>query len=429
MFRSRRTSDPPAQEDEPEAFPNYPTTPGIEPAPQEHTATSTTTTTTVIGGNGQPPTTTITSAPAGPGAPGVTLTTSDPNAVPFTRTQVVVPAQPIRRRPIGIRRLPSASSTRQSVTDSDPPSRSGSGRRRSASAPQGPGEFSGDRGSKRLSRQPTSDLPMLKEEATQPQPVTQPPAGAEHLQVPGQVAATVQTTTGVGRRRSVSDAARSVMSRFSDREDALPSHEYEADVVDYLDVIGMVVWFSPGRIVTNVAIDPEVSTLTTLTNVQNSLFVPDLGRWLNRRPTFTLSRAPSRIAEPGVGGGTQLETIQSQPEPNIPEMAEEEMEAEDEEARERGETPSMQRSWSWQRKPPDLERTHSITSVMSDSHYAVLPHGVNLEGWTEEDKEALDDHVRHMLHSKRSKFKQRMHAFKKYISHRECPGIILRLFS
>jgi hypothetical protein len=49
----------------------------------------------------------------------------------------------------------------------------------------------------------------------------------------------------------------------------------------------------------------------------------------------------------------------------------------------------------------------------------VLPHGVSLEGWSEEDKEALDDHVRHMLHSKRSKFKQRMVAFGKYIQKRK----------
>lgn len=56
---------------------------------------------------------------------------------------------------------------------------------------------------------------------------------------------------------------------------------------------------------------------------------------------------------------------------------------------------------------------------MTESHYAVLPHGIDLEGWTEEDKEDLDDYVRHMLHSKRSKFKQSMRAFGKYLSKRE----------
>lgn len=36
-----------------------------------------------------------------------------------------------------------------------------------------------------------------------------------------------------------------------------------------------------------------MSTLSTLTNVQNSLFVPNLGDLLNRTPTYTLSRPPS----------------------------------------------------------------------------------------------------------------------------------------
>jgi hypothetical protein len=53
---------------------------------------------------------------------------------------------------------------------------------------------------------------------------------------------------------------------------------------------------------------------------------------------------------------------------------------------------------------------------MSDSRYAVLPHGISLEGWTEEDKADLDDHVRHLLHSRREGFKRSMRGFKQYIS-------------
>jgi hypothetical protein len=145
--------------------------------------------------------------------------------------------------------------------------------------------------------------------------------------------------------------------------------------------------------------------LTTLTNVQNSLFVPDLGRWLNRRPTYTLTRPPSsapapRLQEPGPHIPT---------EPKVPEELDGEPVTK---------PPTVQRSWSWQRRPP-VERSHSISSVLSDSHFAVLPHGETLEGWSEEDKEALDDHVRHMLHSRRSKFKQRMRAFGKYVSKRK----------
>src|SRR5436305_627254 len=37
--------------------------------------------------------------------------------------------------------------------------------------------------------------------------------------------------------------------------------------------------------------------MTTLTNVQNSLFIPDLGRFLNRRPTYELTRRPTNMRE------------------------------------------------------------------------------------------------------------------------------------
>lgn len=159
-------------------------------------------------------------------------------------------------------------------------------------------------------------------------------------------------------------------------------------------------------------VDTEVSTLTTLTNVQNSLFVPDLGRWLNRRPTYELSSRRSTVTrrpEPAIPEKDSMGMTPIQSEPtHTPEEDQEPL----------GPTPSIQRTWSWQRKPR-IERTHSISSVVSDSHFAVLPHGVSLEGWSDEDKEALDDHVRHMLHSKRSKFKQRMVAFGKYIRKRK----------
>lgn len=53
-----------------------------------------------------------------------------------------------------------------------------------------------------------------------------------------------------------------------------------------------------------------------------------------------------------------------------------------------------------------------------DTRFAVLPEGSNLEGWTERDIEELNDHVRHMLHSRRSKFKRSMKGFGKYVSKR-----------
>jgi hypothetical protein len=42
--------------------------------------------------------------------------------------------------------------------------------------------------------------------------------------------------------------------------------------------------------------------LGTLTNMQNSLFVPDLGRLVNRRPTYDLSKRVGTNAGYGIKG-------------------------------------------------------------------------------------------------------------------------------
>ncbi|KAF3164480.1 hypothetical protein TWF225_007138 [Orbilia oligospora] len=161
-----------------------------------------------------------------------------------------------------------------------------------------------------------------------------------------------------------------------------PRREYNQDVVDLLDVI-----------------DPEVSTLSTLTNVQNSLFIPNLGSFINRHPTYDLSsiagresRRGSRAEQPTT---SMIEDIQVPPEEEIP--------PEDNEA---PISPALQRQRS---------RALSITSNLTDSHYAVLPHGVTIDDWTEEERAMLDDHVRHLLHSKREKFKRGWRGFKQYV--------------
>lgn len=137
--------------------------------------------------------------------------------------------------------------------------------------------------------------------------------------------------------------------------------------------------------------DPEVSTLSTLTNVQNSLFVPDLGSWLNRRPTYTLTPRVSNLNfRPTELNKTEDKTM------------EEEREG-----------------------IPELSRTYSLDTINSrldESRFAVLPHGVSLEGWTEAEKQELNDHVRHLLHSRREGFKRSMKGFGQYVRRREyCP--------
>ncbi|RDW59784.1 integral membrane protein-1 [Coleophoma cylindrospora] len=143
--------------------------------------------------------------------------------------------------------------------------------------------------------------------------------------------------------------------------------EYESGLVDVLDLV-----------------DPEVSTLNTLTNVQNSLFVPQLGWLVNRRPTYTLTRRPEDQGPP----------------PSAPQEGDQDSDYADE-------------------RPQDAlsraDTSASITSRPTEGHYAVLPHGINLEGWSAEDRAELNDHVRHMLHSKRSRFKRSMRGFGQYV--------------
>ncbi|KAI0854361.1 hypothetical protein F5Y00DRAFT_222915 [Daldinia vernicosa] len=129
--------------------------------------------------------------------------------------------------------------------------------------------------------------------------------------------------------------------------------ELDENIADLLDVI-----------------DPEVSTFNNVTNIQNSLFVPSLGRFINRRPTYQLSIAPKH------------ETI---------------------------------------REEKDKEEEGF------NFDHAVLPDGVFLDGWTDEEKDELNDYVRHMLHSRRSRFKRSMKAFGQYV--RKPLGFFVTLYA
>ncbi|KAH7003012.1 hypothetical protein EDB82DRAFT_2775 [Fusarium venenatum] len=191
-----------------------------------------------------------------------------------------------------------------------------------------------------------------------------------------------------GHRRQPDADSIAVPMRNRDIDDARDD-EYDQDLVDWLDVI-----------------DPEVQTLSTLTNVQNSLFVPDLGKWVNRRPTYALSRhdpqadwARGAIAEERRREAAQ--EAQTQEPTGVPDTIDEET--------------------------PRFQRSNTITSRLTDSHYAALPHGTTLDGWTPEEKAELDDHVRHMLHSRRARLKRRMKGFGQYV--RRPLGFLVTLYA
>ncbi|KAK5136470.1 hypothetical protein LTR08_003115 [Meristemomyces frigidus] len=276
-----------------------------------------------------------------------------------------------------------------------------SGRRRSSSAPQ---RYGGNLApvDNRLARQMTAELPHMGtitegqslptnrpapfyEAQETPQPMT-PSIG---MQTPGETPMIDRVTSAAPAMENAGQAARRNrgLRRFQTSTGQTrgfghgrpADDEYDTDVVDLLDLI-----------------DPEVRTIGTLTNVQNSLFVPDFGGLISRRPTYELtprttdiemlprSRAGTRTAQrPGAG---RLPTIkQETPSPGI----------------------EMQNA---------LQKQTSISSRLSDSHYAVLPHGVDLDGWTQDDIDDLNDHVRHLLHSRRAGFRRSMHGFRQYIS-------------
>jgi hypothetical protein len=137
--------------------------------------------------------------------------------------------------------------------------------------------------------------------------------------------------------------------------------------------------------------------------------VPDLGSWVNRRPTYVLSQPAAHPSRPVPG----REPIPPPAEPTIREEEEE--------------GPPRSGEEDEEGLTPHLRRSDTITSRLTDSHYAALPHGRRLEGWTAAEKWELDDHVRHMLHSRRSKFKRQMKGFGQYV--RRPLGFLVTLYA
>jgi hypothetical protein len=129
--------------------------------------------------------------------------------------------------------------------------------------------------------------------------------------------------------------------------------------------------------------------------MQNSLFIPYLGNLFNRNPTYNLSRRPTNVTD--------------QPIP------------EDPAAEHKQELSVEPRPRPQSRDTGAFTLTESISNQDDTPHYAVLPEGISLEGWSSEDKEELNDHVRHLLHSRREGFKRAMKGFGKYVRRRMFP--------
>ncbi|GFF33683.1 hypothetical protein IFM58399_03621 [Aspergillus lentulus] len=254
------------------------------------------------------------------------------------------------------------------------------GRRRSSSEPR-PGRWSASTSfvpPLLTTGDQTNAMPMysLKEEPSSPQsPIAELPSSqpfSTALLEPPPPVIPRRGSRNVLRRTSEAALNRFSRNRASTVNGAVPVtpppnpnvNEYHPHMVDVLDVI-----------------DPEVAALSTLTNVQNSLFVPNLGSWINRMPTYTLSPPSPRdesSTEAEEGETTETDTKQT--------------------------------------RPTLATRLSSVLDEGPERQFAVLPEEMTLEGWTKEEMEELNDRVRHMLHSRRSAFKRSMVGFGKYVS-------------
>jgi hypothetical protein len=229
--------------------------------------------------------------------------------------------------------------------------------------------------------------------------------------------------------------------------------------------VNLTTKFPPDTTVSLLPIDPEVATVSTLSNVQNSLFLPDLGNLYNRMPIIDLSRRRKQPKKrPSTHKMREVQHVSAFAEPS-------EMEAQrrqdnlavergrdrpsdphrDADAREPqwietesldGDSPEIQRAphvprpWPTSRSPSagssssssssssrnsaeeDMRQRERLMRSMSTirGEYAVLPAGIAWDDWTEDEKAELDDHVRHLMHSRRERFRRRLRGFRKFVT-------------
>ena len=191
-----------------------------------------------------------------------------------------------------------------------------------------------------------------------------------------------------------------------------------------------------------------MATVSTLSNVQNSLFVPDLRGLVNRAPLINLSsrttplpptaahggcdecknhnaargrgrRLPSLHGHSTNTGGPSIEdrvpTIDEVPDAEVAAI---ETLAEEQRGRRQRTTstpPSIDSTLN-----ADAESTTGLTQT-ARGQYAVLPAGLDWEDWTPQERAELDDYVRHLMHSRKERFRRRARGFWQFFKRRAWP--------
>ncbi|CAI6287327.1 unnamed protein product [Periconia digitata] len=329
--------------------------------------------------------------------PTVTTTSHSPFARP--------PQAPVSRpSTIGIRRQaasPSPTPAPASDVDSDEGGWGG-GRRRSSSEPQRP---------PLALLNPHDDMEIRRQMTATPRPLQTLHEEGSSSNVPQASRLPPVVPAKDPRRPTMPRQASAFNLRRAPHHNGQESRDYETDLVDLLDVI-----------------DPEVSTLTTLNNVQNSLFIPNLGWLYNRRPTYDFAPSPSGSSDEEQGMGMGMGMAMT-PQDRLQQLEG----TADADANDVGNDGDNEGTATLRPPASRLQTTNTITSVMTSMsegqghNYAVLPHGASLPGWTAEEKAMLNDHVRHLLHSRREKFKRGMRGFGRYV--RKPLGFMVTLYA
>lgn len=153
------------------------------------------------------------------------------------------------------------------------------------------------------------------------------------------------------------------------------------------------------------------------------MFIPSLGNLFNRNPTYNLTRNDTARRSTNSPFDRPTNSVTRRPTnslshpPNVaelPAIVEPEAYPQSESA-----TSSPERPRPTKRDTGAFTLTESISRKDDEiPHYAVLPEGINLDGWSPQDKEELNDHVRHLLHSRREGFKRAMKGFGQYVKKR-----------
>ncbi|KAF7985373.1 hypothetical protein HWV62_6613 [Athelia sp. TMB] len=166
--------------------------------------------------------------------------------------------------------------------------------------------------------------------------------------------------------------------------------EYDQQVLDLLDCI-----------------DPEVSTLSTLGDLQNSLFVPNLGRFVNRTRYLQLSKPDhskcdmdaelDEAASPAGGGQPfykRFFKLKGKKHEHKPESQ-----------------PAQDGTVETANPHPEEDDDEPVAR----GEFLVLPDGlVDWDQWTPAEREELDDYVRHLLHSRKWKLRRTWRGFRQY---------------